>query len=73
MYSEVDSMGENASEMINKLSRQLEHSRDLNDLLITFVDIDKLDIPEEVKTLIRTKIQVCKDDKEIQKLNIRNI
>ena len=65
MYSEVDSMGENASEMINKLSRQLEHSRDLNDLLITFVDIDKLDIPEEVKTLIRTKIQVCKDDKEI--------
>lgn len=64
MYSEVDSMGENASEMINKLSRQLEHSRDLNDLFITFVDIDKLDIPEEVKTLIKTKIQVCKDDKE---------
>ena len=64
MNSEVDNMGENASEMINKLSRHLEHSRDLNDLLITFVDIDKLDIPEEVKTLIKTKIQVCKDDKE---------
>ena len=64
MYSEVDSMGENASEMINKLSRQLEHSRDLNDLFITFVDVDKLDVPEEVKKLIKTKIQVCKDDKE---------
>ncbi len=61
---EVDNMGENASEMINKLSRQLEHSRDLNDLFITFVDIDKLDVSEEVKKIIKTKIQVCKDDKE---------
>ncbi len=57
-------MGENASEMINKLSRQLEHSRDLNDLFITFVDVDKLEIPNEVKDLIKTKMQVCKDDKE---------
>lgn len=61
---EVDFIGENASEMINKLSRQLEHSRDLNDLLITFVDIDKLEIPNEVKDLIKIKMQVCKDDKE---------
>ena len=62
---EIDLLGENASEMINKLSRQLEHSRDLNDLFITFVDIESLDIPKEVKNLIATKIQVCKDDKEI--------
>lgn len=61
---EVDFMGENASEMINKLSRQLEHSRDLNDLFMAFVNVDELNIPEEVKGLIRTKIQVCKDDKE---------
>ena len=58
-------MSENASEMINKLSRQLEHARDLNDLFITFVDIDKLEIPNEVKQLIKTKMQVCKDDKEL--------
>ena len=63
-YMEVDLLGENASEMINKLSRQLEHSRDLNDLYERFIDIDKLNIPEEVKELIKTKIQVCKDDKE---------
>jgi len=62
---EVDLLGENASEMINKLSRQLEHSRDLNDLFITFVDTESLDIPKEVKNLIATKIQVCKDDKEL--------
>ena len=61
---EVDLMGENASEMINKLSRQLEHSRDLNDLFVTFVDIDKLEVSEDVKKLIKTKIQVCQDDKE---------
>lgn len=61
---DIEKMGENASEMINKLSRQLEHSRDLNDLFITFVDIDKLDIPEEVKKIIKTKMQVCRDDKE---------
>lgn len=35
-----------------------------NDLLITFVDIDKLEIPNEVKDLIKIKMQVCKDDKE---------
>lgn len=57
-------MGENASEMINKLSRHLEHSRDLNELFTMFVNIDDLDIPVEVKNLIRTKIQVCQDDKE---------
>jgi hypothetical protein len=61
---DIENMGENASEMINKLSRHLEHSRDLNDLLITFVNIDELAIPEEVKKLIHTKIQVCQDDKE---------
>ncbi len=61
---DIDYMGENASEMINKLSRQLEHSRDLNELFITFIDIDGLDIPEEVKKLIRIKMQVCQDDKE---------
>lgn len=64
MYMEVDNLGENASEMINKLSRQLEHSRDLNDLFISFVDIDTLNIPQEVKDIIKTKIQVCRDDKE---------
>ena len=52
---EVDLLGENASELINRLSRQLEHSRDLNDLFTTFVDIDKLDIPEEVKNKIHDK------------------
>lgn len=57
-------MGENASEMINKLSRQLEHARDLNDLFTTFVNVDDLQIPDEVKMLIKTKIQVCQDDKE---------
>lgn len=61
---DIENMGENASEMINKLSRHLEHSRDLNDLLITFVNIDELAIPEEVKKLIHTKIRVCQDDKE---------
>ncbi len=57
-------MGENASEMINKLSRQLEHARDLNDLFTTFVNVDDLQIPDEVKKLIKTKIQVCQDDRE---------
>ncbi len=52
------------SEMINRLSRHLEHSRDLNELFIMFVDVDELDIPVEVKNLIKTKIQVCQDDKE---------
>lgn len=61
---DIERMGENASEMINKLSRHLERSRDLNELFITFVDIDKLDVPEEVKMLIKTKIQVCQEDKE---------
>lgn len=57
-------MGENASEMINKLSRQLEHARDLNDLFISFVDIEGLNAPDEIKKLIKTKIQICKDDKQ---------
>lgn len=61
---DIENMGENASEMINRLSRHLEHARDLNELFITFVDIDKLDTPQEVKKLIRTKIQICRDDKE---------
>lgn len=61
---EVDLLGENASEMINKLSRQLEHARDLNDLFVRFVDIDNLEVPEEVKAIIKTKMQICKDDKE---------
>ena len=61
---DIDSMGENASEMINKLSRHLEHARDLNDLFVTFVDIDNLEVPEEIKKLIKTKIQICRDDKE---------
>lgn len=57
-------MDENASKMINKLSRQLEHSRDLNDLFMRFVDIDNLQIFNEVKNLIKTKIQICQDDRE---------
>lgn len=60
---DIEKMGENASEMINKLSRQLEHARDLNDLLTRFIDIDSLDIPREIKELIKEKIQICKDDK----------
>ena len=46
---DINNMGENASEMINKLSRQLEHARDLNDLFVRFVKVDELNIPEEVK------------------------
>ena len=61
---DIERMGENASEMINKLSRHLEHARDLNDLFTSFVNIDELVIPEEVKKLIKTKIQICQDDKE---------
>lgn len=57
-------MGKKTSEMINKLSRHLEHSRDLNELFIMFVNIDELDIPVEVRNLIKTKILVCQDDKE---------
>ena len=60
---DIERMGENASEMINKLSRQLEHARDLNDLLTRFIDIDHLEIPCEVKELIKEKIQICKDDR----------
>lgn len=60
---DIERMGENASEMINKLSRQLEHSRDLNDLFVRFVDIDNLQLPKEIKELIKEKIQICKDDK----------
>lgn len=60
---DIDRMGENASEMINRLSRQLEHARELNDLLIRFIDIDKLEVPKEIKDLIKEKIQICEDDK----------
>ena len=62
---DTERMGENASEMINKLSRHLEHARDLNDLFIAFVDLEQLEVPKEIKDLIRTKIQICKDDKEV--------
>lgn len=61
---DINNMGENASEMINKLSRQLEHARDLNDLFVRFVKVDELNIPEEVKELIREKILVCDEDKK---------
>ncbi len=62
---DIERMGENASEMINKLSRHLEHARDLNDLFIAFVNLEQLEVPKEIKDLIRTKIQICKDDKEV--------
>lgn len=61
---DINNLGENASEMINKLSRHLEHSRDLNDLFVKFVDVDELDMPQVVKDLIKEKIQICRDDKE---------
>ena len=57
-------MGENSNEMINKLTRQLEHSRDLNDLFLKFVDVENLNVPNEIKELIKEKAQVCKTDKE---------
>lgn len=60
---DIERLGENASEMINKLSRQLEHARDLNDLLTRFINIDDLDLSSEIKELIKEKIQICKDDK----------
>ena len=60
---DIEKLGENASEMINKLSRQLEHARDLNDLFTRFVNIDDLDLPNEIKDLMKEKIQICKDDK----------
>ena len=60
---DIDKLGENASEMINKLSRQLEHARMLNDLFTRFIDVDKLDVPKEIKDLIKEKIQICEDDK----------
>lgn len=53
----------NAGEIIEELSKKLEHSRDLNSLFIQFVDIDKLEIPEEVKKIIKQKIQICESDK----------
>ena len=60
---DIEKLGENASEMINKLSRQLEHARMLNDLFIRFIDVDNLDVPKEIKDLIKEKIQICEDDK----------
>lgn len=61
---DMERLGENASELINKLSRHLERSRDLNDLFIRFVDIDKLDVSEDVKMLIKGKVLACQEDKE---------
>lgn len=61
---DIERLGENASELINKLSRHLERSRDLNDLFIRFVDIDKLDVSEDVKMLIKGKVLACQEDKE---------
>ena len=60
---DIEKLGENASEMINKLSRQLEHARDLNDLFTRFVNVDDLELPSEIKDLIKEKIQICRDDK----------
>ena len=60
---DIDKLGENASEMINKLSRQLEDARMLNDLFTKFIDVDNLDVPKEIKDLIKEKIQICEDDK----------
>lgn len=61
---DINSLSENASEMINKLSRHLEHSRDLNDLFTKFVNLDEIDMPQAIRELIREKIQICRDDKE---------
>ena len=61
---DMERLGENASELINKLSRHLERSRDLNDLFIRFVDIDKLDVSEDVKMLIKGKVLACQEDKD---------
>lgn len=52
---DIEKLGENASEMINKLSRQLEHARDLNDLFTRFINVDDLDLPSEIKDLIKEK------------------
>lgn len=52
---DIEKLGENASEMINKLSRQLEHARDLNDLFSRFINVDDLDLPSEIKDLIKEK------------------
>ena len=61
---DIERLGENASELINKLSRHLERSRDLNDLFIRFADIDKLDVSEDVKMLIQGKVLACQEDTE---------
>ena len=58
-------MGENASEMINKLSRKLEHSRELNNLFIKFLwkaAKDKVNLPEELIDLIEEKISIYNAD-----------
>ena len=60
---DIEKLGENAGELINKLSRKLEHARELNDLLTRFIDIDSLNLPKEIKDLIKEKIQICEDDK----------
>ena len=59
---EVDLMA-NAAEIIEELSKKLEHSRDLNNLFVQFIDVDKLELPEEVKKIFKQKIQICESDK----------
>ncbi len=61
---DIEKLGENASEMINKLSKRLERSQDLNSLFIKFVDVDSLPVPNEIKELLREKIAICQADKE---------
>lgn len=60
----IDEMGENASEMINKLSRQLEHARNVADMLLMNMsdDFESIDIKD--KKLLNEYISVYKADKE---------
>ena len=57
-------MGENASEMINKLSRQLEHARNVADMLLMNMsdDFESIDIKD--KKLLNEYISVYKANKE---------
>ncbi len=57
-------MGENESELINRLSRQLERARELADLYIKFLDYEKTDLPPEVKEIFKDKITRYSNDKE---------
>ena len=60
----IDEMGENASEMINKLSRQLEHARNVADMLLMNMsdDFESIDIKD--KKLLNEYISVYKANKE---------